>query len=652
MSVYKKPTQQHGLMTPTPITQPYTKREYIETKPKYGIGSAPKTSFKELLYTYKPSAVYGRVKEELGKAKDKGVKGNVRELGQDIYRGGKSYLIAEGGALIKPAVSGLRYVGAVKSAKYEKFLPVRKVVDKLPNFLTKARIPLTRTNVGNVLTSGLSTGRNVALDVVGTVGVTYGVKKSVTAATPFSGEEKTLRKSEDYESYKKMAKARVAEKAGPVQKFFYNWAPGVPLVSKTYKESYKKELGLIGEEYNLSEQDTKALQTSSKKDLWAEQLSYGTGLLYAGAASELRGTTSVAKKTYKQSTSFAKKWLQFGVPIGKAGIGEGMGSVASYDIAQSNKQDFKTRKPYIRYAASAGIGFASAGLIGGFIPAATSSAKGSVRFLGKGVNWAANLLDPTEKPSDVIAHYGVDPLRRRAGVVVPSPAITMDVTPPKKGKGWITQTFGFSSKKSTNIINNNINTEFRTPTQERTTVATRTKIPVINAAINFPVNPRTNIPILINPRTDVPIPIIEQIPVDTPISVVTDIPVKPEIPLPVQPRVQLQVPINPNVDVPVSVVTPSKMGFASGLMFPLGGFSKTASGKKPKYGYLPSLSAVLFGITGKKKQASFSGYYSGQEFRPIVGISRPKTKSNKKKVTKKRKKKEEDWFKMPKSMSF
>ena len=544
-----------------------------------------------------------------------------------LKQAGKDYALAHGVELVAPLVGSLyKSTKITRAIVAEKVLPtplIEKVVSKLPSAVKNIPLGKTATS-GSVLTKSLTFGRNLALDVTGAVGSAYGVRKGGLAVTDFTPEEQAIRDKENYNQIRAYSKEEVSKDQGFIKNIISD-VPGLKLTG-SYKEKYFKELKETGDQLGMTPEQIKDLQSSAWKQEKVEQLSYGVGVAYAGTSSELRGSKYVADKTIKQSTPFLKKWIQFGIPIGKAGVGEGIGTVASYDVSQGNKQDWGSYKPYLRYGTAGLAGFGSAGLIGGVIPVLQTSTNWFARQGGRVINVGANIADPTEFPTDQIAHRVIDPLTKRAGYSVVVPTITMDVSGTKPSI-FTDLKNQFKPSVPVDNINQNINPPVQ-PQKPKQSTKPKTIVPTTPIQ---PVFPSSNVNVPVTPRTNVPVPV--------PIPVKPDVPVQPFVPVPEKPFIPVNprsdVPVQPRSNVPVPVVGAGGIGW--GLMLPFGKGNKAKSGKKTRqYGYTPSFSAILLGITAKKQPKPASGYFTGQEIRPIITGKKPKTKK-KKKVSKKKK---------------
>lgn len=164
------------------------------------------------------------------------------------------------------------------------------------------------------------------------------------------------------------------------------------------KESFREEAikqfqaqGLSGEQ----------LQTAVKAAERQRAFSYagtGVGIFAANVQSELLGQKflSNAFKTITRvpakeaaGTIFKKAFVQ----IGKAGVIEGVASEAATQTGRSEKLNLKS------LGIAGAIGGVSAGLIGGSI----ASLRVGKPFLSKTIETASYIVDPFEKPADIVA---------------------------------------------------------------------------------------------------------------------------------------------------------------------------------------------------------------------------------------------------------
>lgn len=343
------------------------------------------------------------------------------------------------------------------------------------------------------------------------------------------------------------------------------------------------------------------------------------GQLFIGAGAEKIGRTLVKSAVAKRgvSSGFTNFLGTTFNPISKAGIFEGGAGFALSKFAED-----KEIKP-IEVASAGALGAASAGIISGGIRLASGAGKvGSVAS-----ERVADILDPLEAPSDVVADIveGVGKIGKRSRVisVVPmtsfseGPSVSSNIDLPEGTK--VFQGVTLPSISETSSFN------------EGPSVRVATLAPSENVGfVGVSPKPEVPLPVPIETKPEVPVPI-ETKPFVSP---------KSEIPVPVQPNpfVSPKTEINPFVSirpsVPVVVATGDLPGF---FLPPKGGFGLGGlPGKKVKRDkeYVASFVAVATGFTGKRsKGAELTGF----GIRPIEVPKIKKKKKNKRKSVKRKK---------------
>lgn len=305
---------------------------------------------------------------------------------------------------------------------------------------------------------------------------------------------------------------------------------------QSYDEAVRSELkrqGLSSEEIETGVKAARRFKTGAGLgeigallDISRSSEKIGRGLVAeAFEKSSQKGEQFVQKKAF--STLFKKT----APVIGVAGFVEGFSQELTQQ--QSREQDFNIKTS----ALMGGIGFGTAGLLGGVI-AGTSLNKPVV---SKTLEYGSYLIDPYEKPGDLLADLGEN-IARRAGRQVKTPTISglIDQGPKlsvgvqsstttniqkKKGKPQSFENVGIFDTPL--VLTPSIQTEIPKPSNLPNIISGKSKSPVPSPV---PL-PEPNVPIIDSILTPINIPPDEPQPQETPVNINVNTPVN--IPIPV-----------------------------------------------------------------------------------------------------------------------
>jgi hypothetical protein len=325
------------------------------------------------------------------------------------------------------------------------------------------------------------------------------------------------------------------------------------------------------------------------------------GTLGAGVFSERAGSAAVGTALSKGATP---KFSTFALNIAPAGFGEGfsqqiisnknVGDTRNFFTGQQERLiklptpqalaektpemlntglKFSTT-PFIESTAAGAFGAITAGTLGGIV--ATTATKGQ-KARSKVAETIGYLLDPTEKPSDIISDAV---FRTRTPIITPTPVPALTQSSAAKKKP--TQTLNsFTSSTSTFTPTSN------TPIPVNLNIFGYTQTQSITPA---------PVPIPSESFTPIPLPVDTPVPVDTPTQ--TQTPVDTPVPVPVN--------TNTPVNMPVLVTNPIEKGFPPFFRgFNFGGGGAGGGGRKQRVKFVNELDIgkqVLSDLTGRPAQ--------------------------------------------------
>lgn len=310
--------------------------------------------------------------------------------------------------------------------------------------------------------------------------------------------------------------------------------------------------------------------------------------IFAGSKSEELGRQLVAGRFSRGGTAATKNAFKGGFTrawpsIAAAGVQEGS---AVYIAQQKLRGEKVTPRGVATYGAIGGV---TAGTLGGIDVglSVSAAAKGTrkARFVSNAFDSGLNILDPLEKPGDLVRDYTEGAVSRRtnkpftsAGTYRASNTITFMA---HEGRGLTP-----SKTRTPSFIKSLI------PTASPSTTRTFTPTPTPTRTTPFTFSP-TFTPTKTTTRNPV------FIPSWTPTITPTFTPTVTPTPTPVPTWTGRGLPILPL----------AALGGGSGM---------DRGGRSQSFRYMPSLGAVLFNIKGKKSTAPLSGF----EVRPIVSSQR------------------------------
>jgi len=429
---------------------------------------------------------------------------------------------------------------------------------QLPKLVTgvKAGVGAAQaTKAGKTVISGITAFESIPLGqtAVGVGKVTFAGLATTTAVTKAVEFRAGIKPTE----YKDVFNIAMREERKSVPGLKGLVAQAVPTAfgkEDVFVKVVRKELKKKGLSGGALFKEVERLREERRLSRFAEL----TGILAAGAASEAVGRGFVQRNILETPT-FTGLFRE----IGKAGFAEGFGQTVVAHKARKDPRDFFTGKtphelagltitttPAIEALGFGGLGFLSAGLLGGSIGIASVKGKPKVRRTLEAIGFA---LDPTEYPSDLLeSTFRAIPSKLSIRVPTVTPAISSG----KKFTSVETQSlpdavFGeFIPRLTVVPVSTKTTTPVKTPTLADTIGLTITETP-------------TTIPIDITPI--VPVPVTPIVPV--PVTPIVPVPVTTTVPVP--------------VTTPVPVITPIFKGIPPILpFFPLGTGGKP--GKKAK----------------------------------------------------------------------
>lgn len=378
--------------------------------------------------------------------------------------------------------------------------------------------------------------------IIGSQIIAFGAKKSAVIGAP--SEQQKFLQDKNFQSILGSARAKQTEIAQEGALTGIGNALSMGLSGSKANKAFEDEIRLQLKAQGYSEGEiSKAIQAAERQQKYDIGGEIG-GLLFSGyAAGEETGRRLVgltlnqaAKEGLVLGQKSAGKFLfkKTFVPIGLAGFNEGFSQELVQQTSRNHPLDLK------KATVSGGIGFGTAGLIGGTIAATSINKKGLSRFIAFG----ANIADPLEKPSDIITdltELGGKKIFGRSSVITPSmtiigsqePTVTFGNGKSARGKGktnTIINTIGKGDNivtsiqgKTKNFVPSIKGIFSNTPTTTRTTTPVDTK-PIINIPTEIiigstPINPTPEVPtdIITQTPTNILTPISINIPTSTPI---------------------------------------------------------------------------------------------------------------------------------------
>ena len=235
----------------------------------------------------------------------------------------------------------------------------------------------------SVIGSAVGTG---AFKTGGYAKATEEERKFIDSGTQFQGAMQAGFKAEE---------SHVAGKIPFVGRTLYNW-PGAPLVAGAGKDFSKSEMAFytaVDEYYKgqgLTGVDLQNATIAAMRMRKAGASGEVAGTLSANVMSEIWGQKMLSEAGANIVAGKGTFWKP-AFQIGKAGFMEGVSGELSTQMGRY--EDISVGK----MAFAGGAGFVTAGLLGGTI------AKLSGKPGGKILSGAANVLDPYEKPGDILA---------------------------------------------------------------------------------------------------------------------------------------------------------------------------------------------------------------------------------------------------------
>jgi len=398
---------------------------------------------------------------------------------------------------------------------------------------SKAGVQALRAQQALKLTRGgravLSTGRLAkggAIAAVETKGILAGFKGINQLG--LNQEDKALIKSKDFQN-----RIKAIENAQRAQ--LNKGGANIPFTNKQFSTggiayeinpllASRDQFKSIARQQGMSNKDI-SLALSQRSTMGIGE---GTALLNVARFSERFGNKEVGKAFAQKGTKATKSagmqtFKTTFSPIGRAGAIEGA-------ISMQAQQDFRRQeRNYKEMAAGAGIGFLSAGVLGGAIAGTKVAAKvkGKAGITSKALTGVSYVTDPFEFAGDKLAATQ-NRLLKKAGFNIVQPKISL----PKVKTP--TMTFGTTTQIG-------INTKSKSSTQSPINI----KSPI---QIQSPIQPKTNIPATI--KTQAPI----QPSVSIPVGVTS--PIQTQSPINIQTNIPTNIPANVPINVNIPTVTP------------------------------------------------------------------------------------------------
>ena len=255
------------------------------------------------------------------------------------------------------------------------------------------------------------------------------------------------------------------------------------------------------------------------------RLSERIGRKAVGEAFELAAKKGIQIPKKKVGRELIKQTF---IPIAKAGAIEGAASQLTQDIAR--EQDINLKNVGL----GAGLGFVSAGLIGSVGIAGTRIPTPKV---SKIIEVGSFIVDPFEKPGDILADIQGAAIRRVTGKAPRTPIITETIKPE--------DIFGIGIKKS------------KAPAQPK---KTQRGSGIFTFGISAPTLTPVQVPVLTPPTkvkvpTLIKIPSFISIPKPTPTPTPTPVPVQPKIPIDIPGFIPIQTKVPVPIQAPISFPT-------------------------------------------------------------------------------------------------
>lgn len=468
-----------------------------------------------------------------------------------------------------------------------------------------------------------------------TIGATSSAtKKAVEVSRPsFSGI------TDDYFTRSYEESLAKSGQGGFGRSFSYGLTPLAGDERVFYTDFYNKM-----KEAGLSNNEAERASVRALQERATLGVSEGLSLVAIGASSERIGQRFVQPviKNFKASAPVAKSVLakKLFLPIAYAGAVEGATSVQSQSILRGEREYEIAGVKLSRgqaIAAGAGVGFFTAGTIGSKIGA------GSIDNTGRGLNVAANIVDPTEAPGDAFARYASNIGARYTGRKPGEYALRFNA-PTQTFTGVVTPTEVFATTTSSQnkpprvftrtTVNIRTPVSINTPTSVTsfTPVSTSVRVPTA-APLTTSVSPFVPSPSQTPTTTPnrgkarVPVVFSSTVPVPTetktPVAISTAVTIPSTVPVPVYTTTTITTPTTVTVPVPVTVPTkpfiPLSTPGGSGGGYKFKSFFKG----KQKKGYTPSTFAALTGLKGKRP--SKLAISTGLSVRPIISNKKMRT---------------------------
>jgi len=432
---------------------------------------------------------------------------------------------------------------------------------------------------------------------------------TVTQATTYAGvkySEKTAPKEqkaaiEDTElftkairsGYRQEIKAIESKPYGTVKSIAVEAVPTTRLGAFGEEEAFTH--GVRGEllSAGLPTEKVKAGVAAAKRQRTAAEESSLRGTLVAGISAEGAGRAGVAllSKYAKPTTVLPKTKAFFRGFLGTAPAGAGEAS--SIYIAETKA---KYQDPTVKGTAiAATVGAVSAGTITGTISAVSPTKP----KLGSAIETTASILDPPEKPTDILFGIGEKTISKSTPVVSP----TISVQQTAKGREYVP---GIRTEApTTNVLDTSPTKKGRRA--KRTPVTTSIPVAVATkpSTVTIGTTPR--------PQTKEGKIVIGSEPISDPFTEKPTIPTKQDT----KPTTDTKTDTFTETTVPVVTGQRGFIPFTPFVQF--GGRGTKGKSGKRKFGYTPSFDALILGITSSKKTtAGFGGLFTGQQTRAVV----------------------------------